>query len=210
MNSILDGQSTCPAVLLTGFGPFPGVAANETERLVPALAAAARGSFKNHAIHYAILPTEWSTAPVRLSQLLHRHKPVLALHFGVAQDATGFRIEREGYNSCCMAPDSRGKLPLSLNLIAGGTLCQTATVPVETIVQRLLSLGLPAYSSNDAGRYLCNAVLYHSLSVSQSSQNPFRAGFVHIPADLSSSPLTFNDVLRGSLEILNVCLRPST
>ena len=211
MNAIHDGQSNRQTVLLTGFGPFPGVAANETERLVPALAAAARAAFKTHTIHHEILPTEWSAAPLRLAEILHTHKPVLALHFGVAQDATGFRIECEAYNACHMAPDARGEPPPSLSLISGGALSQSATVPAGAIVARLRSLGLPAYTSNDAGRYLCNAVLYHSLSVSQSSQTGFRAGFVHIPTDLSGLPLTFEDALRGSLEILNVCLqRPAS
>ena len=152
------------------------------------------------------MPTEWTPAPKRLAALLAALKPALVLHFGVAQDATGFRIECEGRNACQPVPDARGNIPPVLNLIAGGALSQSATIPVEEIVRRLRGLGLPAYTSNDAGRYLCNAVLYHSLCVSTSSRTRFRAGFVHIPTDLTGPPLTFEDALRGSLEIVKVCL----
>lgn len=198
--------SDLPAVLLTGFGPFPGVPSNETERLVPALAAAARATYHAHAIYHEILPTEWTPAPKRLAAVLTALKPVLALHFGVAQDATGFRIECDSHNACQLIPDARGNIPPFLNLISGGSPSQTATVPVEEIVRRLRGLGLPAYASNDAGRYLCNAVLYHSLCFSTSSRTRFRAGFVHIPTDLAGPLLTFEDALRGSLEIVKVCL----
>jgi pyroglutamyl-peptidase len=201
-----QSQSNRPAVLLTGFGPFPGVPANETERLVPELTAAARDIFKSHTIHCEILATEWTTGPARLKELLDLYTPVLALHFGVAQDATGFRIECEGHNACRLAPDARGEVPPSLNLIADGALSQSATVPVGAIVQRLRSLGLPAYMSNDAGRYLCNAVLYHSLSAATRNQRGFRAGFIHIPTDLAGAHLSFDAALSGSIEILRVCL----
>ncbi len=206
MNARRPSSHNRPAVLLTGFGSFPGVPVNETARLVPALAAIARDSFKAHTIQHEILAAEWSTAPVRLAALLERHKPVLALHFGVAQDATGFRVECEGHNACRLSPDAMGDVPASLNLIADGAVSQSVTVPVQTIVQRLRSLGLPAYTSADAGRYLCNAVLYHSLTASTRCQHGFRAGFIHLPTDLAGPHLTFDAALSGSLEILKVCL----
>lgn len=209
MTTFRSGIKNRPAVLLTGFGPFPGVPTNETARLVPALAVAARGTLNDYTIHHEILPAEWNAAPERLSELLNAHKPVLALHFGVARDATGFRIECEGHNSCHIAADARGDTPPFLNLIANGALSQSVTVPVARIVQRLRSLGLPAYASNDAGRYICNAVLYHSLSASKGSQNSFRAGFIHIPTDLSVPPLTFEAALLGSIEILKTCVEQS-
>jgi pyroglutamyl-peptidase len=195
-----------PTVLLTGFGPFPGVPVNETARLVPTLAAAAHNAFNDHKIHHEILPAEWAVAPVRLAALLETHKPVLALHFGVAKDATGFRVECEGQNACRLAPDARGEVPPFLNLLADGAMSQSATVPVDAIVQRLRSLGLPAYASADAGRYLCNAILYHSLTASTRSKHGFRAGFIHLPTDLAGPHLSFDAALRGSLEILKVCL----
>ncbi len=206
MISTRQNLNALPAVLLTGFGPFPGVPENATARLVPALAETARAAFKTHTIHHEILPTEWSKAPMRIAELLDTLKPVLALHFGVAQDATGFRIECEGHNACLFAADAKGELPSLGNLLADGAMSQTVTVPVEIIVQRLIDLGLPAYSSNDAGRYLCNAILYHSLSAAERSQQGFRAGFVHIPTELSGPPLSFEAAMRGSLEIVKVCL----
>ena len=206
MTAHRPSSSNRTTVLLTGFGPFPGVPVNETARLVPALAAIARGAFKDHTIRHEILPTEWSLAPVRLTALLETHKPVLALHFGVAQDATGFRVECEGHNACRLSPDAMGDVPSCLKLLADGAVSQSVTVPVEQIVQRLRCLGLAAYASPDAGRYLCNAILYHSLTAATRCQHGFRAGFIHLPTDLAGPHLTFDGALSGSIEILKVCL----
>ena len=52
-----------PIVLLTGFGPFPGVPENATAVLVPRLAKAARELFPTYDFVAEILPTEWTAAP---------------------------------------------------------------------------------------------------------------------------------------------------
>ena len=65
---------------------------------------------------------------------------------------------------------------------------------------------MPVSLSNDAGGYLCNAVLYHALHAIGSAGHPCRAGFIHLPVDLSQPPLTFDDAIAGALEIIRVSL----
>ena len=197
---------TRPAILLTGFGPFPGVTDNATARLVPRLAAKARTAFPAFAFYDATLPVEWQAAPQRLADLITKHRPVLALHFGVAHDVHGFRIETLGMNICRLAEDAAGCLPVTDTLDAGGPSSRNATLPTEAIVARLTSLAIPAALSTDAGAYLCNAVLYHTLRHASAAKHPCRAGFIHIPADVSGPPLSFETVLRGAFEIIAVCL----
>ena len=78
-------------VLITGFGPFPGVPVNATMRLVPELAQAAARRFAGVRIATAVLATEWAAAPRRLDQLLAEIAPDLVLHFGVSSRARGLR-----------------------------------------------------------------------------------------------------------------------
>lgn len=194
-------------VLLTGFGPFPGVAENATARLVPDLALRAAAAFPAYTFHHDILETAWSAAPERAAYLIATHQPVLALHFGVAREAQGFRIERTAQNVCRIAADVTGCLPSATQLECAGPDARTSGIDTVALTRRLEALGYPVSISDDAGAYLCNAVLYHSLAAAEAlATSGCRSGFIHIPADLSGPPLSFPEALEGSLEIIRAAL----
>jgi pyroglutamyl-peptidase len=193
-------------VLLTGFGPFPGVSDNASARLVETLAVEARRKFPRVAFHAEVLSTEWTAAPERLDAVVASIRPNLMLHFGVARDCPGFRIETRAQNACHVIDDAAGLKPADAWLVENGAPSRSATLPSARIVARLTSLGFPAHLSDDAGGYLCNAVLYFALSYAATACQPCSAGFIHIPADLSGPTLTFDDAVTGSLEILRLCL----
>ena len=204
-------------VLLTGFGPFPSVAANATSILVPRIAEAARRSVPGVAVAAHILPTEWEASLDLLHDLTARLRPAVALHFGVSGRATGFEIETRGRNHCTPSEDAVGRLPVDVCVSPGGPEFLPATLPASHIVYRLRRRGLPAQISRDAGGYLCNALLYRSLEISRLYGSPGRSGFVHLPANLvnerrpASEPrplgrLSWDDVVEGSLEIVAAAL----
>ena len=60
--------------------------------------------------------------------------------------------------------------------------------------------------SEDAGGYLCNAVLYASLCACAAPGT--RAGFIHLPVDLSGSAggLTPAAAVEGGLVIIRACI----
>ncbi len=196
-----------PTVLLTGFGPFPGVEVNVSARLAKELAARACDVFPDHHFKHAVLPTEWRAAPEKLIALISGVQPDLVLLFGVAHEARGFRIETEATNTCRAAHDAAGLPPLTSVLVDGAQAAYPATLPVAAIVTRLMQLHIPVSISNEAGGYLCNAALFHALHAAGSSQQPFRAGFIHVPPVLSGPPLTFEQAITGSLEIIRASLK---
>lgn len=206
-----------PVILLTGFGPFPGVPENATARLVPRLAKAARELFPAYEVVAAILPTEWVAAPQKVGDLLARPGTVLALHFGVSRQAQGFQIELVGRNRCSVVADAAGKMPAGECLLDDGPTELACTLPVERIMQRLTQLGVPVRTSTDAGGYLCNALLYHSLGAAETLAKPHLVGFVHLPADLvghgadGRAPhpdcrLDWRGAMAGGVEIIAACL----
>ena len=210
-------MSSRPTILLTGFGPFPGVGNNATAHLIPRLTEAARGKFVNHDVVGEILPVEWARAPQALTRLLEGTKAVLALHFGVSHEATGFQLELIGRNVRSAQQDAAGELPPSETVIDSGPALLVATLPAERIVARLARHGFPCRTSNNAGTYLCNALLYHSLAAARSLPNPFLSGFVHIPASLSGHghqgreahpdcPLNWAAAVAGGMEIIAASL----
>lgn len=195
-------------VLLTGFGPFPGVAANATTQLVPRLANAARARFPEFEFACEILPTEWEAGPARLAALLDELQPVLALHFGVSERVVGFQVERTARNERGHIADACGALPGGACVADAGPETIQSTFPADLIVERLRALGVPVVVSDDAGSYLCNAVLYQSLSLCGGPGQSGAVGFVHVPARLGEAgcALDWDKAVRGGVEIIATCL----
>ncbi|MBX9684186.1 MAG: pyroglutamyl-peptidase I [Hyphomicrobium sp.] len=198
----LSGHS----ILLTGFGPFPGVTVNASARLVAAAVEAARAQHRYHSFFGAVLPTEWGAAPRSAVDLIARIKPSVVLHFGVAHDCIGLRLETQATNTCGIAVDASGLKPLSPSLVQAGADTIAVTLPIHQIARSLASRALPVSLSNDAGAYLCNAVLYRSLEYVHSVSMPTRVGFIHIPTKLQRPALTFDTAVAGTLEIIAACL----
>ena len=216
MRHIAPMQDARTTVLITGFGPFPGVPVNATMQLVPELARAAAGQFAGVRIATEVLATEWAAAPRQLDALLAEIEPDLVLHFGVSSRARGFEVETRARNVCTASPDAAGTLPSGTAIRDGGAEFAAASLPVQHIVTRLRRRGIPAFVSRDAGGYLCNATLYHSLGCARDAPGR-RVGFIHIPATLGrpggsnrgrvgGRALTWEQAHAGGLEILAACL----
>lgn len=195
-----------PGVLLTGFGPFPGMPHNVSADLVERLAAVAGQRFQDHSFHDAVLDTEWSRMPEQLADLYREVTPVLALHFGVARSAREIRIERIARNSCRMDADAAGLLPAAASVIAGGPAEEETRLPLDRIYQRLRGKGLPVQISDDAGGYLCNAALYHGLAHCRACGGATQVGFIHVPTKFQEPPLGLSVALEACLEIIDVAL----
>jgi pyroglutamyl-peptidase len=194
-----------PNVLLTGFGPFPGVRENLSGSLVKRLGFQARALLPQFRFVVAVLPTEWVRAPQIVAELYQRHDPVLSLHFGVSSKALDFRIETEASNFCRMSADDAGNFPVLTQVLDGGASALPASIDAASIVMRLNERGHHASLSDDAGSYLCNAVLYHSLTEAEQRGGHCRVGFVHIPADAGLLH-PFDFAVSGALEILKFAL----
>jgi pyroglutamyl-peptidase len=196
-----------PTVLLTGFGPFPGVPNNASADLVRKVVRLSRRMLPEFQFAVAVLPTEWTRAPRMVAALHRRHRPILTLHFGVASGARSIRLEKEARNFCRSAPDAAGALPSASALCQDGPQARPATISVKTIAKELNTRGYRASISDDAGGYLCNAVLYHSLALAEAREG-CRVGFIHIPSDLSD-PLRMTEAIQGAAEIIKIALEPS-
>lgn len=169
-------------ILVTGFGPFPGVPFNASSPLVDHLAETQTRSVPRATIFSATLPTDWRLAALESRRLVERFDPDVILHFGVSRRCRGFEVETQARNLVSLFLDHAGRAPLGRTVRRGAPPMLKANMPAALFVQRLRLAGLPAVLSSDAGRYLCNAVLYETLlSIRHRKPAPL-VGFIHIPA----------------------------
>ena len=189
--------------------------------LVRHLARRVRRSRRPVSLTVAVLATEWRRAPDEVARLAAETCPHVALHFGVAASTPGLRIETLAENEATLQADACGWVPTTSRLSSRGPATQASTFPSAAILARLAELGIPAEASSDAGRYLCNAVLYRSLTSARREKAQRLTGFVHIPAELalptraaepamdpasSLQSLNWQQAVQGGLAIIDVCL----
>lgn len=77
---------------------------------------------------------------------------------------------------------------------------QTTLLPVEEITKALANKGYDVMTSDDAGRFVCNYVYYHSLRFAE--QNGTKSLFVHVPLFSTINEETQMQFAASLLEVL--------
>ncbi len=198
-----------PRVLLTGFGPFPGAPVNPTEALVAQLTAAPPRFDIPCTLRMAVLDVDYATIATQLSAIGRDFLPDIAIHFGLAAESCGFRLERLARNSHAGArPDQAGGLPASERIYVGPPTL-SSSLPLDAIAAALRGHELPVEWSDDAGGYLCNTVFALSRAGACDGLDPAMSGFVHVPlaGEGPQFRLTPAALRHGACVIVQTCLR---
>lgn len=207
-----------PQVLITGFSKFPGAPVNPTESLISWLASQDLSRFEAD-VHFHLFETSYAQVDRDLAELSKQLNPDVVLHFGLDQNATGFKLEAMGKNALhADKPDVDGHCPAA-RIVDGEASEIAATFPIDLIGEALENKGLKVQHSHDAGGYICNYLLYRTLSKGSWQLPPHFAGFIHVPhleehravveGAKGAESLYFmeRESLRdGCLAILDVCL----
>jgi pyroglutamyl-peptidase len=201
------GGMAHPRLLLTGFGPFPGVAENSSAWVVEALAATHPSSRLGCTLHAEVLPSEWAEVATMGPHLLRQHQPRLILHLGLSKRAKGFRIERSAHNVIDLGEDARGAMPSTRSVLDLGHARLDTRVPAARLAKHLRTRELQAVASRSAGTYLCNFLYYLSLDWARLQKAPCDVCFVHVPpGPHQGGPLSERDLLCGAEHILRYLL----
>ncbi len=193
-----------PRVLLTGFGPFPGVAENPSGWLAEALAA--RKPAHDVELHGHVLPTEWDAVAALAPDLHAALQPHVMIHFGVSPGARSLRIERSAHNQAALRHDARGRLPVTPAISPKGAARLDTGLPVAEIAAHLRAQGFAASASPSCGRYLCNFLYYRSLEWAQAQGRD--ALFVHVPlTHAQGGPFAADALLDAAQETVDIVLR---
>ncbi len=165
-------------MLLTGFEPYGGRGTNPATRIAEALDGEVIAGTR---VRSALLPVDYPRMSDEIDRLLRETAPVAVISLGLWPGEPVIRLERFGLNfNDFEIPDNAGIVE-SGSIEPGGPDARAATLPLDTIWQRLLSAGIPARFSSSAGNFLCNALLYKTLGILERNGSRARCGFIHVP-----------------------------
>ena len=170
-------------VLLTGFEPFGGSPVNPSMQVARAIAAR---RWPSTAVAACVLPVVGGTGPGsarrRLDAAIDAHRPHAVLLLGEACTRGAVSIERVAFNAREYAiADNAGAVVRGMPVVEGGPETHAAALPVDDLLAAVRTQGIPAECSSDAGRFLCNEVMFHVLERRARDAAPAFAGFIHLP-----------------------------
>lgn len=166
-------------LLVTGFGPFPGIPKNPSATLARRLAQHRGLQRAGIAVDVALIPTEYAAAERLLPEVLARVLPDAILMFGVAGRRRHLSIEERAVNRVSILhPDAAGVTPSRLTLNTGDAAVLRGRAPMGRLVVAAAQAGVASRLSRDAGTYLCNAAYFRTLARTDTSMP---CVFVHIP-----------------------------
>ncbi|KAH0459772.1 hypothetical protein IEQ34_012586 [Dendrobium chrysotoxum] len=213
------GSEAPPVVTvhITGFKKFHGVSENPTETIVNNLKGymEKKGLPKGLVIgSCSILETAGEGAVASLYKILdsalssHDSSSsvdrVIWLHFGVNSGATRFAIENQAVNEATFrCPDELGWKPQRVPIIpldGGISRIRETSLPTNEIAKVLSGMGYSVMTSDDAGRFVCNYVYYHSLRFAE--QHGIKSLFVHFPLFLTINEDTQMRFAASLLEVI--------
>lgn len=175
-----------PRVLLTGFGPFPGVATNMSFAFARAIAGQLSQSRPSLVIETEELAVEWQAIEDQVRALHKAVAPDLAVHFGVSTCIDGIVVEDTAHNACAQEIDHRGLAPPKGQLVRDAPNKRTTALNVDALIAETANVSnITVTQSHDAGRYLCNAAYFLSLACTERDASNATALFIHIPHELA-------------------------
>lgn len=170
-------------LLLTFFGPFPGVPVNPTVALaagVQRLLAQMRPDLRVVARE---LPVSYNGSSTALRAALQEVRPDALISLGVAVGRDAVSLEQVAINlDSAGIKDNDGDRRCDEPIAQGGREAYFSSLPVRASFERLRAAGEPVEISYTAGTYVCNHVFYEGQRISHELGLSIPAGFVHVPA----------------------------
>ena len=176
-------------IIVTGFMPFKGDEFNPTVEVTKYMD---RRSYDGDKVTSAVLPVTFkgeSSASEMMSHLIDDLKPHLVLGLGLSKAEIGTRredlnLEKRGRNIMhAKNPDATGYAPKNEVITPDGPEFYETMFALkgEELVQALRENGVRARTSDDAVKYVCNALIYKTAEKISREGLDSKFGFIHMP-----------------------------
>lgn len=170
-------------LLLTYFGPFPGVPVNPTVALAEGAQRLLTRMRPDLNVITRELPVSYDGSSTALRAALQDVQPDALISLGVAVGRDMVSLEQVAINlDSAGIEDNDGDQRCDEPIAPGGQEAYFSSLPVRASFERLRAAGEPVEISYTAGTYVCNHVFYEGQRISRELGLSIPAGFVHVPA----------------------------
>ena len=170
-------------LLLTYFGPFPGVPVNPTVALAEGAVRALNTARPDLSVVARELPVSYDGSSAALRAALQEVQPDALISLGVAVGRDVVSLEQVAINlDSAGIEDNDGDRRCDEPIVPDGREAYFSSLPVRASYERLRAAGEPVEISYTAGTYVCNHVFYEGQRISRELGLSIPAGFVHVPA----------------------------
>lgn len=173
-----------PNIIVTAFEPFNGRNTNTSLEVLKNL--------NSHVIK-RVIPVSWHRARIDLSMLFGIGPDIIIL-CGEAGGREKIALEEKAVNLMdAKIPDNDGvimenqKIYDSVDELSSNIDCLDIFNKVNEKIGKDL-----VYVSNDAGKYLCNMIYYHTLSIVYGNTFSTKVVFVHLPVSNKEEDIKIN------------------
>lgn len=187
-------------ILITGFEPFNNSPINPSQEIVNNINL----DFPEHiAFERCSLPVDAKAGPELLLNKLAFINPDIVVCIGQASGRASISLEKVAINLLDFnIPDNSGKIIRSEKINSNAPDGYFSSLPVEKIVEQLLSADIPCEISFSAGTYLCNHVFFTLMHYIRSNKLKTKAGFIHLPALPQQAIISKKNLPSMSLELM--------
>ena len=170
-------------LLLTYFGPFPGVPVNPTVALAEGAVRALNTARPDLRVVARELPVSYDGSSAALRAALQEVQPDALISLGVAVGRDVVSLEQVAINlDSAGIEDNDGDRRCDEPIVPDGREAYFSSLPVRASFERLRAAGEPVEISYTAGTYVCNHVFYEGQRITRELGLSIPAGFVHVPA----------------------------
>ena len=170
-------------LLLTYFGPFPGVPVNPTVALAEGAVRALNTARPDLRVVARELPVSYDGSSAALRAALQDVQPDALISLGVAVGRDVVSLEQVAINlDSAGIEDNDGDQRCDEPIVPDGREAYFSSLPVRASFERLRAAGEPVEISYTAGTYVCNHVFYEGQRITRELGLSIPAGFVHVPA----------------------------
>lgn len=170
-------------LLLTYFGPFPGVPVNPTVALAEGAVRALNTARPDLRVVARELPVSYDGSSAALRAALQDVQPDALISLGVAVGRDAVSLEQVAINlDSAGIEDNDGDRRCDEPIAPDGREAYFSSLPVRASYERLRAAGEPVEISYTAGTYVCNHVFYEGQRITRELGLSIPAGFVHVPA----------------------------
>lgn len=169
-------------IVISGFEPFAGLPYNPTRDVIEEL----NRKYGQH-ISTVILPVEFDRAAQILFGYIHKQKPHIVVSLGLASVDKGHEKEVMNLEGCAKnimdapRPDARGYQPREIVIEPRRHTTLEMSSQTQRLVSRLQQRRIASRTSEDAGEYVCNDLMYRVMSDIHAHGMNTLFHFLHIP-----------------------------